>query len=266
MISQLWRLQSQPLHCWWNLSGPTRSCTMEKTWNSDQSLVIQRWARLLPLALVECSWERWQSLVVFCWLMFEMDSWKITNLIRSDRAPTAITSIMIGLLLNTKTFGLGNWKIQLSTALQNHISILGVQLFGFSTSVWWSTGQTDSIIMDQTHTSDVCVWFPASAFQTRIHCWFNFSLLKSSQWGKHLKIEHCMIRWQMILIFQYLSFLLVVTKAEWLLEWIDFKIFDSLTQQCTVCDDCPIVWHDFDWFTCQCQWTANWWCVAPLVD
>ena len=107
----------------------TRSCTMEKTWNSDQSLVIQRWARLLPLALVECSWERWQSLVVFCWLMFEMDSWRITNLIRSERAPTAITS-MIGLLLSTKTFGLGNWKIQLSIALQNHISILGVQLFG----------------------------------------------------------------------------------------------------------------------------------------
>ena len=95
VISQLWRLQSQPLHCWWNLGGPTRSCTMEKTWNSDQSLVIQRWARLLPLALVECSWERWQSLVVFCWLMFEMDSWRITNLIRSERAPTAITS-MIG--------------------------------------------------------------------------------------------------------------------------------------------------------------------------
>ena len=130
VISQLWRLQSQPLHCWWNLGGPTRSCTMEKTWNSDQSLVIQRWARrLLPLALVECSWERWQSLVVFCWLMFEMDSWRITNLIRSERAPTAITS-MIGLLLSTKTFGLGNWKIQLSIALQNHISILGVQLFG----------------------------------------------------------------------------------------------------------------------------------------
>lgn len=86
VISQLWRLQSQPLHCWWNLGGPTRSCTMEKTWNSDQSLVIQRWARLLPLALVECSWERWQSLVVFCWLMFEMVLWKIMNLVRSDCA------------------------------------------------------------------------------------------------------------------------------------------------------------------------------------
>ena len=41
----------------------------------------------------------------------------------------AITS-MIGLWLSTKIFGLGNWKIRLSTALQNHIFILRVQLFG----------------------------------------------------------------------------------------------------------------------------------------
>ena len=48
-------------------------------------------------------------------------------------------------------------KIQLSTALQNHISILGVQLFGFSTSVWWSTGQTDSIIMTK-RTHPMCAF------------------------------------------------------------------------------------------------------------
>ena len=40
---------------------------MEKTWNSDQSLVIQRWARLLPLALMECSWG--EVTIVGCFLL-----------------------------------------------------------------------------------------------------------------------------------------------------------------------------------------------------
>ena len=52
-----------------------------------------------------------------------------------------------------------------------------------------------------------------------------------------------MIWWNIILIFQYLSFLLVVLKLND--YWNELIIFDSLTQQCIACaDDCPIVWHD----------------------
>ena len=128
-------------------------------------------------------------------------------------APTAIMS-MIGLSLTTKTFGLGNIKIQLSTGLQSHISIL------------WMENHFASVIRNNA----LNVW-PRRRLRGRD---FQFdSLWEVNEANTLNRTKSCMIQflfWQMDVNFPVLIILVVIKES--LTHWLSNVMCVMIVHPC----------------------------------